>query len=172
MRMLAAGVRRILWVTMADGRSQYVPMNGLLGAVVGRHPEVRLVDWANTSRSHESWFQGDGVHLTYEGARGMALLLHATLVDALVSPLVVPNQRLPIAHPGMRYTAQLTARGGVAPYRWRVISGELAAGFHLLPGGEITGSPHRTMRMQLGLGVSDAAGQTKNVKTTITIAPS
>ena len=75
--LLAAGVKRILWVTMAEGRSQYVPMNGMLGAVAGRHPEVRLVDWANTSRSHESWFLGDGVHLTYDGALGMARLLHA-----------------------------------------------------------------------------------------------
>ena len=170
--LLAAGVRRILWVTMAEGRSQYVAMNGMLGAVAGRHPEVRLVDWANTSRSHESWFLGDGVHLTYDGAVGMARLLHASLVDALVSPLVVPKPRLPIAHPGKRYTAQLTARGGVAPYRWRVTSGKLAAGFHLLPGGEITGSPHRSMKMLLGLRVTDAAGQTTNVKTTITIAPS
>ncbi len=170
--LLAAGVKRILWITMAEGRSQYVPMNGMLGAVAGRHPEVRLVDWANTSRSHESWFQGDGVHLTHDGALGMARLLHAMLVDALISPLVVPYPRLPIAHPGKRYTAQLTAQGGVAPYRWRVTSGKLAAGFHLLPGGAIAGSPHRTGKIELGLRVTDAAGQTTNVKTTITIAPS
>ena len=170
--LLAAGVRQIFWVTLAERRSQYVPMNGILRAVTRRHPEVTLIDWANTSRSHEPWFLGDGVHLTYDGALGMARLVHASLVDALVSPLVVPQPRLPVAHPGARYTAQLTARGGVAPYRWRVSSGELAAGFHLLPGGEITGSPHRTAKMRLGLHVTDAAGQTASVKATITIAPS
>jgi len=169
--LLAAGVTRILWVTMAEGRSQYVAMNGMLGAVAGRHPEVRLVDWANASRSHESWFLGDGVHLTYDGALEMARLLHSSLVDALVSPLVVPKPRLPIAHPGQRYRARLTARGGVAPYRWRVTSGKLAAGFHLLPGGEITGIPRRSMKMPLSLRVTDAAGQTTTVKTTITTAP-
>jgi hypothetical protein len=143
----------------------------MLRAVAGRHPEVRLVDWANTSRSHESWFLGDSVHLTYEGALEMARLLHAALVDALVSPLVVPQPHLPIAHPGKRYAARLTARGGVAPYHWRVTSGKLAAGFHLLPRGEITGSPHRAMKVPLGLSVTDAAGQATSVKTTITIAP-
>jgi hypothetical protein len=169
--LLAAGVRRILWVTMAEGRSQYVPMNGMLGAVAGRHPEVRLVDWANTSRGHESWFLGDGVHLTHDGALGMARLLHTSLVDALVAPLVVPKPRLPIAHSGKRYTAQLTARGGLAPYRWRVTSGQLADGLHLLPGGEITGSSHQRTKMLLGLRVTDAAGQTTSVETTITIGP-
>jgi len=96
-------------------------------------------DWANTSRSHESWFLGDGVHLTYDGALGMARLLHASLVDALVSPLVVPKPHLPIAHPGQRYTAQLIASGGVVPYRWRVTSGKLAAGFPAPARRRITG---------------------------------
>ena len=170
--LLAAGVTRILWVTMAEGRPQYVPMNEILGAVAARHPEVTLVDWANTSRDHEPWFIGDSVHLTYDGALGMARLLHSALVDALVSPLVVPRPRLPVAHPGKRYTAQLAARGGVSPYRWRVTSGKLATGLRLLPDGEITGSPHRRMKMALGLRVTDSAGQTTTVKTTITVAAS
>jgi hypothetical protein len=42
--LLAAGVQRILWVTMAEVRSQYVPMNEMLRAAAGKHPEVRLVD--------------------------------------------------------------------------------------------------------------------------------
>lgn len=168
--LLAAGVSRILWVTLAEGRPQYVPMNGVLETVAGRHPEVTLVDWASISRNHEPWFVGDGVHLTYDGALGMARLLHSSLVDALVSPLVVPKPRLPIAHPGKPYTAQLAARGGIAPYRWRVISGKLAAGLHLLPDGEIAGSPHRSMKTALGLRVTDAAGQTATIRSTITVA--
>ncbi len=91
--LLGAGVTKILWLTLADGRPQYVPMNQVLVAAASRHPELELVDWAAASRGHDSWFQGDSVHLTYDGALGMAQLLHAALMEALVPPLVVsPDQ--------------------------------------------------------------------------------
>ena len=67
--LLGAGVTKILWLTLADGRPQYVGMNQVLVAAASRHPELELVDWAAASRGHDSWFQRDGVHLTYDGAQ-------------------------------------------------------------------------------------------------------
>ena len=161
---------KILWLTLADGRPQYVPMNQVLAAAAGRHPEVELVDWAAASRGHDSWFQGDSVHLTYDGALGMAHLLHDALMDALVPPLVVTPTKLPVAHVGKPYSAQLRARGGILPYRWRLTSGPLPTGLHLLSSGRVTGTPHRARKLGLSFRITDAVGQTTRMTTTITIA--
>jgi len=168
--LLGAGVTKILWLTMADGRQQYIPMNQVLAAAAGRHTEVELVDWAAASRGHDSWFQGDSVHLTYDGALGMAHLLHDALMDALVPPLVVVSTRLPVAHVGKPYSVQLKARGGILPYRWRLTSGPLPTGLHLLSSGRVTGTPHRARKLGLNFRITDAVGQTTRLTTNITIA--
>ena len=168
--LLGAGVTKILWLTLADGRPQYVPMNQVLVAAASRHPELELVDWAAASRGHDSWFQGDSVHLTYDGALGMAQLLHAALMEALVPPLVVSPTKLPVAHVGKPYSAQLRARGGILPYRWRLTSGPLPSGLHLLASGRVTGTPHRARKLGLSFRITDAVGQTTRLSTTITIA--
>jgi hypothetical protein len=168
--LLAAGVTKILWLTMADGRPQYIPMNQVLAAAAGRHAEVELVDWAAASRGHDSWFQGDSVHLTDDGALGVAHLLHDALMDALVPPLVVVSTRLAVGHVGKPYSVQLKARGGIVPYRWRLIFGPLPTGLHLLSSGRVTGTPHRARKLGLSFRISDAAGQTTRLTTNITIA--
>jgi hypothetical protein len=38
-----------------------------------------LLDWVAYSRGHSSWFQPDGLHLTFAGAAGFARLLHKAL---------------------------------------------------------------------------------------------
>jgi hypothetical protein len=168
--LLGAGVTKILWLTMADGRPQYVPMNQVLAAAAGRHPEVELVDWAAASRGHDSWFQGDSVHLTYDGALGMAHLLHDALMKALVPPLVVVPTQLPVAHVGKPYSVQLKARGGILPYRWSLTSGPLPTGLHLLASGRVTGTPHRARKLGLSFRITDAVGQATRLTTKITIA--
>ena len=169
--LLAAGVTKILWVTMAEGRPQYISMNQVIVAAAVHHPELELVDWSTASRGHDPWFEGDGVHLSYPGALAMARLLHAALFDALVPPLVATPTRLPLAHAGKPYTAQLEAHGGIAPYRWRLTSGPLTSnGLHLLPSGRVTGTPRRSARRVLTVRVTDAVGQVASTKETITVA--
>ncbi len=168
--LLAAGVTKILWTTMAEGRPQYIGMNQELEAVAARHPEVEIVDWGSASRGHDSWFEGDGVHLGYYGARAMATLLHDALVAALVPPLVVTPTRLPVAHVGKPYSAQLTARGGMAPYRWRLTSGPLTDGLHVLAGGRIAGTPRRSGKLVLTLRTTDAVAQAASLTATITVS--
>jgi hypothetical protein len=155
---------------MAEVRPQYIGMNQELVAAAGRHPELELVDWGAASRGHDSWFQPDGVHLTYDGGKAMAHLLHDALVDALVPPLVVTPTRLPVAHIGKPYAAQLTARGGMAPYRWRLTSGPLTGGLHLLAGGRIVGTPRRSGRLVLTLQTTDAVAQAASLKATVTVS--
>jgi hypothetical protein len=54
------------------------------------------------------------------------------------------------------YSGPLEARGGVAPYTWRIVRGTLPAGIHLgSRTGVLTGTAHRTATARLTVRVSD-----------------
>jgi hypothetical protein len=165
--LLAAGVKRILWVNMREWQQQYVGMNQILVAAAARHPEVTIIDWERYSHDHYSWFQGDGVHLVYDGAVAMATLLNASIKQVLAP--VISSAPLPVAHAGKTYSARLVAEGGDAPYRWRLTSGTLPRGLHLLADGRITGTPHRPGRLALVLQAVDSEGATALRRATLVI---
>ena len=167
--LLDAGVTQILWANLRESQQQYIPMNEALAAAAGRHPEVKMIDWDSYSQDHSSWFQSDGVHLNYDGAVGMARLFHAALAAALLPPLVAVPTRLPVAHIGQPYSAQLVARGGTPPWKWRLTSGPLPRGLRLLGDGRLTGTPHRAADLKLTLRTTDADGRTAEMQTTVTI---
>ena len=73
-----AGVRRVLWLTLRAERHTYLAMNGVLRSAAARDAELTVVDWNRYSRSHPTWFDDDGLHLTPSGADAMARLLHHT----------------------------------------------------------------------------------------------
>jgi hypothetical protein len=167
--VLDAGARHILWVNMHESQQQYIGMNQVLVAAARRHSEVTIVDWNAYSRDQPSWFQDDGIHLFYDGAIGMATLLHASLLDALAEPLVVTSTHLPVAHVGRAYSARLLAGGGTAPYKWRLISGPLPSGLRLLADGHITGTPRQNAHVRLVFRTTDASARTANASTTLVV---
>src|SRR5438270_890362 len=87
------------------------------GVLAGAHPELTVLDWRAYSNNKWSWFQGDGVHLTYEGAIAMATFLHDSILEGL-SPLTVGDVEAPTATVGRPYDLTLSAAGGMPPYRW------------------------------------------------------
>jgi hypothetical protein len=48
---------------------------------------VKVLDWIHYSAGHESWFQPDGLHLTFSGAKAFARLLKKLI------PLAAPNPK-------------------------------------------------------------------------------
>ena len=48
---------------------------------------VKVLDWVHYSAGHESWFQPDGLHLTFSGAKAFARLLKKLI------PLAAPNPK-------------------------------------------------------------------------------
>ena len=155
---------------MAEVRPQYIGMNQELVAAAARHPEVELVDWGAASRGHDSWFQPDGVHLTYDGARAMAHLLH----DALVARPRATARRHAHAPPRRtRRQALLGAthrprRNGTVP-----LAADLRpahSGLHVLAGGRIVGTPRRSGRLVLTLQTTDAVAQAASLKATVTVS--
>jgi hypothetical protein len=49
-------------------------------------PRVKLLDWVRFSRGRGGWFQPDGCHLTFAGARAFARLFKQALPDAVGPP--------------------------------------------------------------------------------------
>ena len=156
--LLAAGVQHILWVNMREWQQQYIGMNQVLLAAAARHPQLTIVDWERLSHDHYSWFQGDGIHLLYDGAVAMAGLLNTSIKHALAPPLTIRSLQLPVARVGRPYTAHLAATGGLAPYTWRVTSGPLPRGLHLLASGQLTGRPLRRGQLAVTLQAVDSYG--------------
>jgi hypothetical protein len=65
-----------------------------------------------------------------------------TLTVQQTAPLMITTTTLPNGVQGQTYpTAQLTATGGVPPYKWLPLSGSVPSGLTLNPDGTITGIP-------------------------------
>jgi hypothetical protein len=77
--LVAAGVQRVLWMTLKEERQSYTTMNAQIRAATARWPQLVVVDWNAASRNRP-WFSGDGLHLDYDGAIGMARLLRKYVV--------------------------------------------------------------------------------------------
>ena len=160
-----AGAERVLWLTLTEERQSYMNMNDVLRTVVAKHPEATIVDWQMYSRSHPDWFQGDGLHLGYGGAVGMATLVHKKLVEAGVvqapaARLTIATKALPAGRVGRPYVARLRATGGTKPVRWARVTGSLPAGLRLLVDGRLTGTPKVAGTKTAVVRATDSAGRT------------
>ncbi|HEY7268089.1 MAG TPA: hypothetical protein VH501_10365, partial [Solirubrobacterales bacterium] len=55
-----------------------------------RNPQrIKVLDWVHYSAGHTSWFQPDGLHLTFSGAKAFARLLKKLI------PLAAPAPKKP-----------------------------------------------------------------------------
>jgi hypothetical protein len=169
--LLAAGVKRILWVDLREALPQYAEMNKMLAAEAARHPQVTILDWNGYAESGYGWFQSDQIHLTALGGVELATLLHSAIWKATAPPLLVPAQLLRQCRMGRPYSARLMASGGRPPYRWQAVSGPLPRGLHLLSDGRIDGIPRRPGRIAVRLMVTDSAGSQGFERALFTVAP-
>jgi hypothetical protein len=75
--LVARNVTRVLWLTLTERRADWVRMNADLLAVARSWPQLEVLDWKDAT--DPTWFRGDDIHLTGEGAIGLASYLHAVL---------------------------------------------------------------------------------------------
>jgi hypothetical protein len=155
--LLQAGVQHILWANLHGFGPHWGDMNAVLDAAARRHPELTVIDWNTYAGDNWSWFQGDAIHLRYDGAIAMATLFRRA-IDQVVNPVVIEAAPLPVAHVGRKYAARFTATGGVAPYAWRIVRGSLPRGLSLRPGGSIDGIPRRSGQINVVVSASDSTG--------------
>ena len=55
------------------------PNNKTIDSLVPNYPNVRLADWATTSKGHKGWFAPDGVHLNKTGATAFGAMISEAL---------------------------------------------------------------------------------------------
>lgn len=174
----AFDVQHVLWLTLRAERQSYLAMNDMIRAAAARHPEMSVVDWNLYSRSHPDWFQPDGLHLTWQGARALARLLNDTMVKLGIVVAAGPKRTaLRVAAAPVRrgtagkpYAAQLVAKGGKAPYRWTRASGAVPRGLRLTASGRLTGTPATRGRFTFVVRVTDAARTSATRRVVLRIA--
>ncbi len=82
-------------------------------------------------------------------------------LNVLPSPLSITTLSLPAGAPGVAYSAQLQAAGGVTPYSWSVLSGNFPPGLVLDSGtGALSGAPSAAGSFTFTVQVQDAASTT------------
>jgi large repetitive protein len=87
------------------------------------------------------------------------------------APLVASSPPFHAGEAGVVYAAvALSANGGVAPYRWTVVSGGLPDGLTLGTDGKVAGSPTTGGTFSFTIQVADAGGGTASIPGTIAIA--
>ena len=57
--------------------------NAEIAAAAERHPNITAIDWYGASTGHDEWFDGDGTHLTAEGAEAYIGLIQETIAASL-----------------------------------------------------------------------------------------
>jgi sugar lactone lactonase YvrE len=87
----------------------------------------------------------------------------------LWTPFAVGEPTLPAATVGLRYTTQLDAIAGTAPYTWSVSSGTLPTGLTLSPAGSLSGTPQTAGAFTFTVSVTDSAAHTATRSYTLTV---
>ena len=116
-------------------------------------PSIELYDLANDPFEEEN-LSADPSH------QSMIAGLSATLAGqkALAIPFRGDGTKTPVARIGEPYSFQLQARGGVTPYTWSVVEGELPAGLSLDPAsGLISGVPTQAGSREVLVKVEDSS---------------
>lgn len=92
-------------------------------------------------------------------------------LNVLPSPLSITTLTLPAGSPGVPYAAQLQAAGGVTPYSWSVLAGNLPPGLALdAATGALSGTPSAAGAFVFTAQVQDAAQNTATRTYTVRFA--
>lgn len=75
--------RQVFFVNTRSPQSWVGQINGAMFDAVDRHDNVHVIDWYTASAGHDEYFDGDGTHLTEEGARAYIGLVHDAVAPLL-----------------------------------------------------------------------------------------
>ena len=108
--LVAAGVERVVWVTLRESQVPWVQINDQIRAAPARWPQLVVADWAPVAEAHPSWFV-DEAHMNELGAEGLVGLLRPAIFAACGSACVPPEATATITG--------LVSRPGTITLRWR-----------------------------------------------------
>jgi hypothetical protein len=133
-----AGVRQVVWVTLAENEPAWSQINSQIRAATARWPQLTVADWAPVVAQHPEWLV-DHAHMNELGAAGFGRFLRPFVVAAAGIPAATPRPSAVLLAPTVKaHRARLRWRGDryarayeVAVRRaggtWRIVA-ERAAG--------------------------------------------
>ena len=86
--LVAAGVRKVVWVTLEENQGAWAEINQVIRAAPARWPELRVADWAPVAAG-QPWFTDDA-HLNYDGAVAFASFLRPILLSVCAKACAPP----------------------------------------------------------------------------------
>jgi uncharacterized protein (TIGR03437 family) len=102
---------------------------------------------------------------------GVSVSGSLSLVIARPQPLSLGSTTLPDGTIDTPYSQPLTARGGLPPYTWSLISGALSGGLSMSGSGVVSGTPTAPGSVSFGAQVTDTAGATATGTVILVIRP-
>jgi uncharacterized protein (TIGR03437 family) len=102
---------------------------------------------------------------------GVSVSGSLTMVIARPLPLSITSNTLADGAIDVPYSQPLTARGGLPPYTWSILSGTLPGGLSMTGSGTLSGTPTTPGAVSFGAQVTDTAGATVTGTVTLNIRP-
>ena len=84
--------KRVFFVNTRSPQTWMAETNAALERAAGRYGNVQVIDWYSASAPHGDWFDGDGTHLSQDGAQAYIDLVHDAIADLL--PEHKPNDEV------------------------------------------------------------------------------
>lgn len=75
--------KHVFFVNTRSPQTWMAETNAALDRAAERYSNVQVIDWYNASAPHGDWFDGDGTHLSEEGAQAYIDLVHDAIADLL-----------------------------------------------------------------------------------------
>ena len=121
--------KHVFFVNTRSPQTWMAETNAALERAADRYGNVQVIDWYSASAPHGDWFDGDGTHLSQDGAQAYIDLVHDAIADLL--PEHKPNDEVAkIETPYEQATnAAISAQESAArtlannPKRCRIVSG-------------------------------------------------
>jgi hypothetical protein len=77
----AAGVTKVIWVTLAERQGTWAATNDEIRAAAARWPQLVVADWAPIAAGQDDWFV-DTAHMNWVGAIALGHFLRPFIADA------------------------------------------------------------------------------------------
>ena len=75
--------KHVFFVNTRGPQSWMAETNAALERAASRYNNVQVIDWYSASAPHGDWFDGDGTHLSQDGAQAYIDLIHDAIADLL-----------------------------------------------------------------------------------------
>lgn len=71
--------KQVYWINIKAPRDWESTVNDTLQSLVGKYPNLKIIDWHSESQNHPEYFYDDEIHLNETGRAAYAKFLHSSV---------------------------------------------------------------------------------------------